>query len=152
MSFCTHGMSRTGLYRVWGDMKQRCLNPKHKDYPNYGSKGITVCKRWMKFINFYEDMGERPKNKSLDRINNDGNYEPGNCRWATSSEQQQNKNNIKGCCFYKGKWRSYIQKNKKRYFLGIFNTEKEAHQRYLDAKLKYHRKRKRKEALSHVKS
>lgn len=71
-------------------MKDRCLNKKHEHYIDYGARGIRVCERWNKFANFLADMGERPEGKSLDRINNDGNYEPGNCRWATLTEQAWN--------------------------------------------------------------
>ncbi len=71
-------------------MKDRCLNPNDKNYKNYGGRGITVCERWMDFTNFLADMGEKPEGLTLDRINNDGNYEPGNCRWATWKEQRRN--------------------------------------------------------------
>jgi hypothetical protein len=76
-------------------MWQRCTNPNHKGYKNYGGRGITVCERWDSFKNFYADMGEAPEGRSLDRINNDGNYEPSNCRWATRKEQAQNSRNTK---------------------------------------------------------
>lgn len=83
----THGYFGTATYRIWIGLRNRCNNPKSKDYERYGGRGIKVCSRWNKFENFLADMGERPKDLSIDRINNDGNYEPGNCRWATSSQQ-----------------------------------------------------------------
>lgn len=90
----SHGQGRHGAqtraYRIWTNMLTRCRNPKHHAYKNYGGRGITVCKRWESFTNFYADMGE-PNGLTLDRINNDGDYEPGNCRWATWKEQANNK-------------------------------------------------------------
>jgi hypothetical protein len=71
-------------------MKARCLNPRHKSYRNYGGRGIVVCDRWLNFDNFLDDMGEKPEGLTLDRIDNDGNYEPGNVRWATRFEQMRN--------------------------------------------------------------
>ena len=78
---------------VWKDMRARCHRASHADFKYYGGRGISVCDRWREsFEAFYADMGSRPSNKhSIDRINNDGNYEPGNCRWATRSEQERNK-------------------------------------------------------------
>lgn len=88
----THGRTRTLEYRSWSMMKNRCLNARSADYPEYGGRGITVCDRWMSFENFLADMGLRPsKAHSLDRYpNQNGNYEPGNCRWATGKQQSRN--------------------------------------------------------------
>ncbi len=82
-------------YISWRNMRQRCQNPNHPDYEDYGGRGIKVCKRWKDFVNFLTDMGERPEGLTLDRINNDGNYEPDNCRWATLKQQAQNQRDHK---------------------------------------------------------
>ena len=80
------------LYATWNNLKQRCYNKNNPSYIHYGGRGIKVCDRWLKSLeNFIQDMGERPEGTSIDRINNDGNYEPSNCRWATKSQQQINK-------------------------------------------------------------
>lgn len=87
-----HGMTKTPTFKSWESMKQRCLNPKAPDFKNYGGRGIRIHDSWIaEFANFLADMGVRPENTSLDRINVNGDYEPGNCRWATRSEQQQNR-------------------------------------------------------------
>lgn len=87
-----HGMSRTIEYSIWGGMIDRCYNPNSGNYRHWGDRGIVVCDRWRdSFEAFLEDMGKRPSpTHSIDRINNDGNYEPGNVRWATPSEQARN--------------------------------------------------------------
>jgi len=85
-----HDMCGTPAHVVWGAMRSRCNNPKHVAYKNYGGRGIRVCSRWDTFANFYSDMWPRPAGLSMDRIDNDGNYEPGNCRWATRKEQNTN--------------------------------------------------------------
>jgi hypothetical protein len=87
-----HRVKGTPEYIAWSNMKARCYNPKHKFYHNYGGRGIKICDRWLhSFKNFLADMGHKPgSDYSLDRKNNDGNYEPKNCRWATR-EVQKNK-------------------------------------------------------------
>lgn len=88
----THHMSFSLSYLSWANMLQRCNNPNNKWYHRYGGRGIKVCKIWEKFENFYADMGERINNLTLDRIDNDRNYEPGNCKWSTAKEQANNRN------------------------------------------------------------
>lgn len=80
-----------GSYRSWRSMIIRCTNPKHDKFKFYGARGITICSRWRTFENFFADMGSRPVGKTLDRRDNDGNYEPGNCGWATQKEQCANR-------------------------------------------------------------
>ena len=89
----THGLTGTPEYMTWGSMLKRCTNPNDRGYHNYGGRGISVCDRWLSsFENFYADMGPRPSDfHSIDRKNNDGNYEPGNCFWATKEEQDNNR-------------------------------------------------------------
>jgi len=84
------------LYSTWQNMLRRCDNKKNKQYKDYGGRGITVCERWKTFSNFVADMGSRPIGYSIDRKNNDGNYEPSNCRWVSKKAQQRNQRaNIK---------------------------------------------------------
>jgi len=90
-SVTKHGLWGSPTYSSWHGMKQRCANPNRDVYKDYGGRGITMCERWNKFEKFLEDMGECPKGLTLDRIDNNGNYEPGNCRWVSMLEQTYNR-------------------------------------------------------------
>jgi hypothetical protein len=93
----THGHTRrldkpsTKTYECWRGMRERCLNPRSKNFPQYGGRGIRVCERWQDFENFLADMGEKPVGTSIDRVDMNGNYELSNCRWVTSKDQARNR-------------------------------------------------------------
>jgi len=94
-----HGHATKGYesstYRTWSQMLSRCRNKNHKDYKWYGKRGIEVCQRWLQFKSFLEDMGERPINTTIDRVDNERGYYKNNCRWATQKEQHRNKRSNK---------------------------------------------------------
>jgi len=130
-----YGNSKTRTHKSWSAMRERCLNVNSDKFANYGGRGITICDRWMSFENFYFDMGGRPEGTSIDRIDNDGNYEPENCKWSTSSEQNRNKRTntcnktgITGVCWAKRhkKWTAYIWFNGKQKHLYTGNDFFEA--------------------------
>lgn len=135
-------------YYTWGAIKQRCTNPKHYNYKNYGGRGITMCKEWFdSFDAFYRDMGDRPSNKhSIERINNEKGYEPSNCKWATKYEQQNNrrignliatnKTGYAGVSFRKRYKNPYIAQFREKY-LGCFPTPELAYEAYLNAIERY---------------
>lgn len=140
---------RTDEYQIWRGIIKRCTCKTEKAYQKYGAVGISICDRWLNsYENFYEDMGPRPtKAHSIDRINNNGNYEPSNCRWATPTVQninqgirKDNKSGITGVTFRKdrNKWIARIRVNNKRIHLGNFNTKEEAIKARKDAEVVYH--------------
>jgi hypothetical protein len=94
----SHGLAHTPEYSVWQDIKKRCLNPQNRWFKHYGGRGITICLQWQEsFEAFYDHIGPRPSAQhTVDRIDNDGHYEPGNVKWSTMAEQNQNKRQPNG--------------------------------------------------------
>lgn len=104
-----HGLTESPTWKSWKSMMDRCYLPAHKSYKDYGGRGIAVCERWGIFENFLADMGERPAGLTLERMNNSGDYEPGNCRWASRKEQANNRRSsnllsMGGLCLTVAQW------------------------------------------------
>lgn len=145
-----HGMVGTLTYSSWYSMMSRCYRERHREYPRYGGRGITVCERWadrdVGVLNLIEDMGERPsRNHSIDRIDGSKGYSPGNCRWATPKQQNRNiglkKSNTsgyKGAFHHPSGWTSEIRHDGGKTYLGIYPTKEEAAYAYNLASRKLH--------------
>lgn len=128
--------TKNAAYSIWLNMRGRCTNSNVPEYKHYGGRGISVCDRWKEkdkgFDNFLEDMGERPEGLTLDRINNDGNYEPSNCRWATWSQQMLNRRHklastgLRGIYFSNGKYQARYKINGHPISLGAFADKETA--------------------------
>ncbi len=124
-------------YGVWKNMKDRCNNPNSQSYDRYGGRGITICERWNNsFEKFYDDMGEKPKNKSIHRINNDEGYTPENTKWATTLEQSFDRGNPRGYTYHKqhGKYHVNIRIGGKKLYFGSYDCPEKARQVYLKEK------------------
>lgn len=145
----THGLTNSDEYRVWNGMKQRCQNPKDKAFNNYGGRGIFVCPSWDDFQNFINDMGVKPSsNSTIERVDNNKGYNKQNCIWADRSSQSINQRirkdsttNHKGVSFSKtrGEYLAYINKDKKRKWLGFFKDIQGAINARKSAELIYHK-------------
>lgn len=144
-----HGNANRGKlsseYISWKQMLDRCTNENLPRYKDYGGRGITVCERWRDFNNFLSDMGRKPSSKhSIERIDNNGNYEPGNCKWATDTEQainqrirKDNTTGVKGVYLIRGKWQASIGVDGKLIYVGYFDTKEQAIEARKRAEEKY---------------
>lgn len=142
-----HGMTGTLIYNKWKGMKQRCYNSNYDFYSAYGGRGIKVCDEWKDdFMQFYKDMGDVPfEGAELDRINNDDDYKPSNCRWVSHEENSNNRRKYHNKTGYTGvtykphlnKYQAQLYKNKKFIYLGVYETAEEAHLAYKKAKNEY---------------
>ena len=145
----THGHTSKGIisteYNSWYSMRQRCEDPNNKEYQHYGGRGIKVCERWDKFENFLEDMGSKPyPNYSIERVDNNGDYEPFNCIWGTPEQQARNKrvrfdsqSGVRGVGISRDKYRAYISVDSKRINIGTYETIEEAAEARKQAEVKY---------------
>lgn len=124
-----HRLSSHPLYHTWENMRQRCYNSKHTAYKWYGARGIKICERWNNFANFVADVGEKPPGTTLDRKDNNGDYEPDNVRWADQVEQirnsrirETNRTGTKGVWFNRkvGTYQAFIRAEGRRIYLGSF--------------------------------
>lgn len=143
-----HGMHTHPLYHTWENMRSRCNNTKHHNYKWYGARGIKICERWNDFSKFVEDMGEKPSSRhTLDRTDNNGDYEPSNCRWATHLEQThnqrpsyKNKTGTNGV-YYDKRYKTYrvsIGSGNKKYHLGSYKKLSDAINARRAGEKKYH--------------
>jgi hypothetical protein len=142
----THGMRGTSTYQTWADLIKRCNNPKNTGFKNYGGRGIKVCKEWLRFEKFFKDMGEKPANLTIERVDNNKGYYKGNCKYATSTEQNRNqrirKDNKSGTAgvWYDKELQKYqvnIRANYKQIYIGLFANLQDAKAARKGAELKY---------------